>query len=595
MRRKTEIPNPSTQDVVTYDLVVNETAVDSSIQVLSISVSKEINRIPTAKIVFRDGEAADGEFAISDDDVFAPGNKIQIKIGRDRQNTTVFKGMIIKQQIKIREDGNAALIVECRDETVKMTIGRRNHYYEDSTDSEVIEAVIARNEGLTPEVEATTLVHKELVQHHCTDWDFLLSRAEVNGRIVVVDDGAIQVKPPNTSESAVLNVSYGSTLLEFEAEMDARTQWNSVKATSWDYTNQSLFEHTSDSTSVSEPGNISGADLAQAINLDALELRHSGQVLETELQQWTDAAMQKSRLAKICGRAKFLGYADLKPGQMIDMQGVGARFNGKAFISAVRHDVGNGSWDTHVQFGLPPRWFNQEEDIIDPPASGLLPAINGLQIGKVVQLQDDPDGEHRILVRLPIIDNQARGLWARIATLDAGSGEGAGRGTFFLPEIDDEVIVGFINDDPRDAVVLGMLHSSAMPTPLTAQDDNHEKGLVTRSDMRLLFDDDKKIITIQTVDNHSIVINEDEQSITITDMNDNTVILDQSGIALNSPSDITIEATGKIDIKATQDVSIEGLNVNIKANAQLEAQGQAGAKLSSSGIAEIQGSLVKIN
>jgi uncharacterized protein involved in type VI secretion and phage assembly len=80
--------------------------------------------------------------------------------------------------------------------------------------------------------------------------------------------------------------------------------------------------------------------------------------------------------------------------------------------------------------------------------------VQGLQFGLVTQIENDPDGEFRIQVRLPVIDLQSPGIWARVATLDAGQD----RGTFFLPEIDDEVIVGFVNDDPRDAVVLGMLH-----------------------------------------------------------------------------------------------------------------------------------------
>ena len=96
----------------------------------------------------------------------------------------------------------------------------------------------------------------------------------------------------------------------------------------------------------------------------------------------------------------------------------------------------------------------------------MLPAIGGLQIGVVSQLQDDPDGEDRILVQIPIIDNQEQGIWCRVSSLDAGDS----RGAYFRPEIGDEVIVGFINEDPNDAVVLGMLHSSAKPAPITASD-----------------------------------------------------------------------------------------------------------------------------
>lgn len=590
MNRTVQIPNDSTYDVVTYDLVVNGNSIDSGYQVLSISTTKEVNRIPLAKIVLRDGEAAEGNFPISNTDDFVPGNRIHIKVGRDRTNSTVFIGIIIKHTIKIRENGNTELIIDCRDESVKMSIGRHSHYYEDSKDSEIIEQIIGRHQGITPDVEATTLEHKELVQHHSTDWDFILSRAEVNGRLVIVDDGKIQVKKPQTNAESALQVAYGATLLEFEAEMDARNQWKSVEARSWDYTNQAMFEYQSDAELVQEPGNLNGSTLADAINLEKLELRHSGQLPEAELREWTDATMLKSRLSKICGRAKFQGFSAIKPGQTIELQGVGERFSGKAFVSAVRHDIGEGSWDTHVQFGLSSRWFFQSEDIVELPASGLLPAIHGLQIGKVVQLQDDPDGEDRILVRLPIIDNTARGIWARVSSLDAGSS----RGAFFRPEIDDEVIVGFVNDDPRDAVVLGMLHSSAKPAPITAQDVNHEKGFKTRGNMRIHFNDDTKTITIDTENGNSITLDEQSTSIEIKDQNDNNIKMEPGGITLNSPSDITVNAGGKIDIQATSELTIGGAKITLSAQTAMEING-ATTKLAGSGITEIKGSLVKIN
>lgn len=590
MNNRVLIPNKSTNDMVTFDLVVNGNAIDSAYQVLSISTTKEVNRIPTAKIVLRDGEAAEGNFPLSNTNYFVPGNNIQIKVGRDRVNSTTFIGIIIKQNIKIRENGNTELIIDCKDESVKTSIGRHSHYYEDSKDSEIIEQIIGRYKGLSPDVEATTLVHKELVQHHCTDWDFILSRAEANGKLLMVDDGKIQVKKPNTDLNPALQVSYGASLLEFEAEMDARTQWKSVEAKAWDYTNQTMFKYRSDAELVREPGNLKGSKLAEAIKLEKLELRHSGQLVEAELKAWSDATMLKSRLSKICGRAKFQGFAGIKIGQMIELQGVGERFSGRAFVSGVRHDISNGAWDTHVQFGLCPNWFPQSEEILDLPASGLLPAIHGLQIGKVVQLQNDPDGEDRILVRLPIINNSARGVWARVASLDAGKN----RGAFFRPEVDDEVIVAFVNDDPRDAVVLGMLHSSAKPAPISAQDDNHEKGFFTRSNMRIHFHDDTKTITIDTPAGNSITLDEQSTSIVVIDQNKNNIKLEPAGITLNSPGNISIKADGKIDIQATGALTIGGAKISLSAQTAMEING-ATTKLAGSGITEVKGSLVKIN
>ncbi|MCX7099060.1 MAG: type VI secretion system tip protein VgrG [Methylococcales bacterium] len=590
MNRTPTIQNQSMHDMVSFDLVVDGKTLDSSYQVIAISVNKEINRIPSATIILRDGEAAEGKFALSNSGDFVPGKAIEVKIGRDSNNTTVFVGIIVKHRIRVRESGQSVLIVECRDKCVRMSVGRHNHYFEDSKDSVVMEQLIGKYSGLNKDVEATTLQHAELVQHHCTDWDFLLLRAEVNGRLVIVDDGKVQVKKPDTTAEPILSVSYGTTLLEFEAEMDARTQWRSVEAQAWDYSNQDMSIRSADTAPVSEPGNLSGSTLAETIGLEKFELRHSGQLAEAELQDWADATMLKSRLAKVCGRAKFFGVADIKPGQLIELDGVGDRFNGKAFVSAVRHDVGNGAWETNVQFGLPLKWFHCSPEIMDVPAAGLLPGIQGLQIGKVVQLQGDPNGEDRILVRLPIVDNKALGIWARVASLDAGNE----RGAFFLPEIDDEVVVGFVNGDPRDSLVLGMLHSSAKPAPLEARDENHKKGFHTRSKMRVLFNDETKTITIDTPEGNSIVLDEDSTSITIKDQNNNKVVMNSAGIGVDSPKDIKINAGGKIEITATGGLSISAAKVTLTAQGSMEVKG-ATSKLEASGITEVKGSLVKIN
>ncbi|NER12057.1 type VI secretion system tip protein VgrG [Leptobacterium flavescens] len=586
-----EIPVEASHHVATFDILIDGQLVDPGYQILSISVIKEINRVPSAKIILKDGDSADESFRISEEEEFLPGKSINIKIGRDGENEQVFKGVIIKHGIRVKESGETELILDCRDEAVKMTIGRHNRYYENSKDSEIMEEVIGRYSGLSHEVDVTSITHLEMVQHHCTDWDFLLMRADANAKFVTADDGKINIKSPETNTDPALAVLFGSTLIDFEAEMDARHQWTSVEAKSWNYSGQDLFEHTLNSVPLNEPGNISGENLSGTISPETFELRHTGQAIEEELQEWTKAIMQRSRLSKIQGRAKFIGFREIKPGQLIELQGIGDRFTGNAFVSAVRQDVYNGSWYTQAQFGLTPDCFSQTyKDVTDVQASGLVPAINGLQIGKVVQLQDDPEGENRILVRLPIIDNSARGVWARVATLDAGNE----RGSFFLPEIEDEVIVGFLNDDPRDAIVLGMVNSSAKPAPITAQDVNHEKGFVTRSKMRVHFNDDTKTITIDTPAGNSIKLDEDSTSITVEDQNGNLMKMNTSGIEINSPKDIKIEATGKIDIKAGMAMSLEAAQMSASAKASMEVKG-ATTKLSADGITEVKGSLVNIN
>lgn len=585
------VPNDAVYDVASYQIMVEGKTIDPSFQLLSLSVTKEINRIPVATLVFRDGEAAEKDFRISNEDLFVPGKKIKINIGRDGKNKQAFAGIVNRHSIRIKEDGKAELHVECRDETVRMTIGRHSKYYTKMKDSRLFDELIGNYSGLKGDFQATTLEHKEIVQHHISDWDFMLLRAEANGMLVNVSDGTIKISRPDTGTKPVLQVGYGSSILQFEAEMDARNQWENVEARSWDYSNQQLFSANTSSAKFNEPGNIKGSDLAKAIDLKKYELHHSGHLLQQELQDWVDASMLRSRLAKIRGRAKFSGFGEIKPGDMIQLDGVGDRFKGKAYVTAVRQDIGKGIWQTHIQFGLDPCTYIQaHRDAYDDQTSGLIGSIHGLQIGKVVQLQDDPDGDDRILVKVPTLDNDGKGIWTRVASLDAGSN----RGAYFRPELDDEVIIGFINDDPRHAVMLGMLNSSAKPAPVKAQDANDEKGFTTRSSMQLYFNDKTKTIRIKTPAGNSITLDEQGTMIEIVDQNQNKITMDTSGISIQSMQNIDIKAGVNLSLSAGATLSIGGVSLSVKADADVSIKGSQGT-FDGGAMTVIKGGTVLIN
>ena len=575
------IPTARSTDLVSFKILVDGEELSSVYQVLSIAVEKEINRIPWAKIILHDGDPASQDFELSNEDLFIPGKEIEIKAGYHSQNETIFKGIVIRHNLKIRLSG-AVLIVECKDLAVKLTVGRKSKYFYESKDSEILEQVIA-SYSLENEIEETNVEHPEMVQYNVSDWDFCVTRAQANGKVCVVDDGKISVVSPDYRQSEKLTLVYGATIFDFDAEIDARNQFENVTSYAWNAADQDLLEIESDTPHINSNGNISPEDLASVIGADKLELRDGSSMSDAGLQDWANAKSLFNQLSKIWGKVKFQGVHDVKPNTTIELAGVGNRFKGKVYVSAVRHQIADGDWTCDTQFGINPKWFSETIDINPLPASGLLAAVNGLQIAKVTQLQDDPKGEDRILVRMPLVNNQEQGVWARIATLDAGTE----RGSFFRPEIDDEVIVGFLNGNPNDPIILGMLNSSAKPAPITASDDNHEKGFVTRSGMKFIFDDDKKSVTLETPGGKIIKVDEDEGIIQLEDENSNILKLDDNGI--------TIESKGDINLSATGDVKIEGTNVEISANANFTAAGNAGAEVSSPGVTEIKGSLVNIN
>jgi Rhs element Vgr protein len=577
------IPSSRPATVVTPVVKIDGREIARTVLLESITVRKEVNRVPWAKVVIIDGNPSDETFQASDGDLFIPGKEIEIKCGYQSDTYTLFKGIIIKHSIKARAGGASILVLECRDKTVRMTVGRKSKYFLENKDSDIITQIAGNYSGISATVDATTVTHKEVVQYDCTDWDFIMARADANGRICIADDGQFTVKAPQLGQSPVLSLVYGATILDFDAEIDARHQLKKVTAKAWSFTNQELLEAEGADPGVSLNGNLESSKLADVIGLGEYLLGHGGKVEDTELQAWSNALMLRRQLAKVRGRLKCKGIHTVKPGMIIEIGGVGERFNGNAFVSGVQHFIAAGDWQLDIQFGMEPEWFTETAEISGRPAAGLVSALHGLQVGVVTQIDNDPESEDRIQVRIPIISSSDQGTWARIATLDAGNE----RGSFFRPEVGDEVIVGFINDDPRAPIVLGMMNSSALPAPLTAEENNAEKGFVTRSKMKMIFDDEKKKFSVETPAGKLITLDEDAGEISISDEHQNKIVMDSNGIK--------IESQGKIELKALQDIKLEGLNTELSAQASMKIGGTASTEVNASGTLTLKGAMVQIN
>ncbi|AGA79808.1 type VI secretion system tip protein VgrG [Echinicola vietnamensis] len=582
MNNSGTISTSQSVDRVTHKILIDGEEIPGTYQVKSIFVSKEVNRIPVAKLAILDGDAAERDFKVSNAEHFIPGKELEITAGYHSDESTIFKGIIVKHNLKIRNN-QSLLLVEAKDKAVKMTLRRKSKYFYEMSDGDILEE-LASAHNLETDIATTNTTHAEVVQYDVTDWDFMMLRAQANGLIAVVDDGKLTFQLPDLAAAEVETVTFGATVLEFDAEMDARTQVPKVLAKAWNMADQTLWDIEGNDPALSTNGNVPAGDLSGLLDESEVILRHGGNKKDTLLQDWADAKWKFQQMAKTRGRIKFQGIPEVKPGANLLLEGVGDRFNGKVFVSGICHQISEGNWTVDAQFGFDPTWFAESEsNIHTPPASGLTAAISGLQVGIVTKLEEDPDGEDRIKVKIPIINNEEEGIWCRQACLDAGEE----RGVTFRPELDDEVVVGFINEDPNEAVILGMLHSSAKLSPIPGADDNHEKGIHTRSGIKFIFNDEKSSVLLETPGGNKILVDDDAGSITIEDQNGNTAVMDSSGI--------TMEAAKDFNIKATGDLNLEGTNVNVKANAQFKAEGSAGAEVSTSAVAILKGSLVQIN
>jgi Rhs element Vgr protein len=565
-----------------FSVKVDGNVVPREHQLLSVSLVSAANRIASARLAYLDGAAAASDFPLSNADLFAPGSIVEISAGAGDDQSMMFVGIVTRHSLRVRGTSAPQLIVECRHAAMKLTIARSNAYYFEQTDAEIITGLLDQA-GLSARVESSRVTHKQLVQFHASDWDFLIGRAEDCGKLVFTRADQVVVKAPALTGSPVCTLQYGATIIELDAEIDARTQFASVRGMSWDPAQQAMMAVDAAAPGFSGPGNLSGDDLAGVAALDHLDLRHAA-IDEPEAQAWAEAAWLRSRVNKVSGRVKCEGIGNVFPGDEIVLAGAGQRFNGNILVTGVRHeyDLVQG-WKTHLQFGGVASQTQSRPDLSAPPAGGLLPGVSGLQIGVVVS-NVDPDGEHRVRIKLPLVNADDDGIWARVASLDAGSE----RGFFFRPEIGDEVVAGFLDADPRCPVILGMLHSSAKAAPLEGSDDNHEKLYRSRSGMRVYFNDDTKVLQLDTPGGNRLTLSEQDQAVVLADQHGNKIEMNADGISIAS--------TKAMNIKAGTELGLEsGTSFSAKGGTDLKLEGGTQAELSSAATTKVSGGIVQIN
>src|SRR6266576_1198712 len=212
--------------------------------------------------------------------------------------------------------------------------------------------------------------------------------------------------------------------------------------------------------------------------------------------------------------------------------------------------------------------------------------IFGVVIGIVTNNQD-PDKLGRVKVRFPWLDDDDESNWARIATTMAGKS----RGTFFLPEVDDEVLVAFEHGNVEKPYVIGALWNGVdAPVHDNADGKNNLRVIHSRAGHELIFNDEdgKEQVEIKTKAGHQFLLDD-------TSGSEKIAIVDKSGnnkIEIDSAQNsIAISAETKITLKAPTVEVIADTEMTVK-SAKVEITSDGPAKLESSAMLTIKGSMV---
>lgn len=587
-------PSKYKDRVLAWSVSCDGSKLNSSYELTYACIRLELNRIGKATFKFNAGDMPGQSFDEADSDCFKPGSTIRFDAGDVNSLQPLFDGVIVDVGICIGKGFRSQMVVECRDNAYPATQGRKNRIFEKKKDCEIIKEVLSPYGSV--EVDNTAYQHAGMVQYYCTDWDFALSRADACGLFISTCGKEISVCKPDVGASPVLTVTYGTDLISFDGALSGSNLFTEYEGFSWNPAEQKTVKVSASSPMLNKHGDLQPADIASG---NENRLQTDAPVEEGALKGWVDSMVLKAGLARYRGNLSFYGAAEVVPGCLIELKGLGKRFNGNAFIGLVVHTIENNEWVTKAGLGIQRGNITEETDVVSPPASGFLPGLEGLHTGIVKQLQDDPSKEYRIQIELPWMDGTNKELWARLSSPYATEEASC----FFLPEKGDEVLVGFINHDPNHPVVLGGLYGSKHKPPFEYDAENKVKGFVTRSKLAIEFDEEKKIITLHTPGKNMVEISDEGKSIKLSDQNKNEIVMDDKGISLSSAKDIKLSAKGNIVLEATEkaemnaksDISINGANVKATAKIGFTAKGNATAELSASGQTTVKGAMVMIN
>ena len=576
---------------------------------ISCQWKNELGHIPWAEFEFKDGDPALGDFELSSANLFDPGRVIRIVHRSREQDTELFKGSVIKQNVSARS-AHFTLNVTCRHAAYKMTLSRNSRFHHNTIlksaegqkeietlkDEAVFEALLEPYE-LTLKVaeadrEKVSAEHESLLQYDCSDWDFLQLRAEANGLMCYVKDQEILLHTPAIKgEGKPLH--FGDNLLELDLDLDARNTTQKVHTTSWNVADQKTRTNASDDDPIETPGQKSAQELASEAGADTRYLWHMGDINEQEARNWSAAHHQRQSLSSIRGLAVTEGSITIEPGQTVQLKKIGDKWDGRAFVSAVSHSIESGVWLTQVHIGLDEQTHAEKFQIHTSPAANLTTGMSGVMLGTVLGYRISASGHELIEVNVfssaDDTGDDKRTLLARWTSSYAGQKGGL----TMRPEPNDEVLLTFVNDDPRFPIIVGSLYNENAPRWETASDGakQKEKGfyLNTEDDKgwEIYFSEDEKTLCVKSPNGQQLQVEDEGSSggkISLEDTNSNQILMDSNGITISSDKAITLKSNQQdVVIESGQQTKTtwsaaqivqQASNVNIEANLLAKVEGQ---------------------
>ncbi|QFZ22277.1 VgrG-related protein [Saccharothrix syringae] len=492
--------------------------------------------------------------------------------------------------------------------------GTRVAAYPNMTVADVVRKVAQRASiplGRVDDVRGFGRPHTQLSQAGTSDWEFLARLAALVGAQVAVVEGKLEFRLPEEPTSAPaanarartspLVLEMHRTLLSLRASVTAAEQVPEVQVRGWDVENKEHVLATRPAEAVgTEVAGVDPVHLAREFGSPP-HLAHGPH--RTQAAASAHATSLATQLGGACTELAGVarGNPELRAGTAVALTNIGEQFSGKYVLSGTRHlfaaDVGY-----TTEFTASGR---QERSLYGLANGGARPADHRGLVPAVVSDVRDPARTGRVKVTFPWLAQDFTSGWARTVHASAGNGYGA----LALPEVGDEVLVGFEHGDFDAPYVLGGLYNGKdAPPGLTKEPVDANSGEVTA---RAFVS--RKHHKVEFVEDDGIVISSGDGKFVVKLDQRNQVVEVTSGkaVTIKARDGVTIDSgTGPLELKGQRITARAQADVAIEAGAQLKAAGQAGVKvegatvsvagqgqaeLTASGPVTVRGALVRIN
>lgn len=545
-------PYINEDEVLKMEILVKENNAGLDTLLKEAHIHFELNKIPSAKFTFIASNTDIDKKETYPSDGLKENDEITFNVVIKNEKKTLFKG-IIKTTEKVQDGTFINIKIECKDIAFDMTLPStepetNNQTFEDKL--KLFTKKLKLNEELSGKDWG-----KEKITHNTTTlpWDFVLGYLDSVGVFVSIKNGEFNgvdlLKTPPTEKYLAEN---GINVFSFSGKSDETKKLKKAIIEHWDAATQKIVKTDAEQEAINP--------FEKIIKLNEVRLNNA------TIKRMLNAILKKSELQTINGKIQTFGNLEAYPGDYIKCKNVNEKIDNKPIlISALEHTIENGCWKTEYILGFEGEPSFAENAVKQTPSPqtqlGQTNAISGLQIGVVVQIEEDPNKEFRIKVRIPTLSEKGEGIWARLATLNASKE----MGSYFIPSVDDEVILGCLGNNPDTPIILGSLYSSAKPMPIPIKKENYIKGFVTKEGTKVVLDDEKKSIELSTKKGNKLLISDDEKGFILEDENKNKITMNQDGITIESSKDFIVKASG--------DVKIEGMGCNVKASGNMELKG----------------------